>query len=92
VTLNATLHDALIGSAGGSETLNITWEEVMQRCLSRMTQTYHLTATGPLTQPKPVKLEPIDIRVSMRSGNKKVWQYAGWGILDDCFAGNRRFF
>ncbi|XP_059490719.1 eukaryotic translation initiation factor 2D isoform X2 [Neocloeon triangulifer] len=72
VTLNATLHDALLGAAGGSDTVNITWEEVMQKCLSRMTQTYHLTATGPLTQPKPVKLEPIDMRVSTRSGNKKV--------------------
>ncbi|XP_065339791.1 eukaryotic translation initiation factor 2D [Cloeon dipterum] len=72
VTLDATMHDALIGAGGGSDTVNITWEEVMQKCLSRMTQTYHLTATGPLTQPKPVKLEPIDIRVNMRSGNKKV--------------------
>lgn len=73
VTLNPQLHDALIGAGGGSETLSITWEEVMQKCLSRMTQTYHLTATGPLTQPKPTKLEPIDMRVCTRSGNKKVW-------------------
>lgn len=76
VQLDAILQDALEdnkSSPPAGATCKVSWEELMQKCMARMTQTYHLTATGPTTAAPPKgKLEPIDIRVSMRSGNKKV--------------------
>jgi hypothetical protein len=78
VVLDAVLQDALEGKLTPAENIvsKVSWEELIQKCMSRMSQTYHLTATGPTTAPPPKgKLEPIDIRVSMRSGNKKVLNY-----------------
>ncbi|KAF4530566.1 hypothetical protein B566_EDAN009721 [Ephemera danica] len=72
VILDANFQD-MLSSKYGSDILKLSWEELFQKTLSVMSMTYHLTATG-LTPAAPAKgkLEPIDIRVSTRSGNKKV--------------------
>jgi len=70
VKLDAVLHDMLVNRGDYIETLR--WDELVSRCLARMTPVHCITFTGAETQVRRGRLEPIELDVVQRASNKKV--------------------
>ncbi|ELT91730.1 hypothetical protein CAPTEDRAFT_202452 [Capitella teleta] len=71
VTLDPLLCDALIHKSEYMET--ISWEEITNRCLSKMNPGFQVSVGGAPPVLKKGKVEPIVLNVAQRGGNKKVY-------------------
>ena len=62
----------------GETAATLSWEEMMTRCLAKMSTVHEMLFPGQST-PVVVKgeLEPIDISTANRAGNKKVTLISG---------------
>ena len=70
VRLDALLHDTLVSRGDYVETLR--WDELVSRCLAKMTPVHCVTFTSAETQIHRGRLEPIELDVVQRGSNKKV--------------------
>ncbi|XP_064097631.1 eukaryotic translation initiation factor 2D-like [Macrobrachium nipponense] len=71
VTLNPLLHEAVVNKKEGyKETLR--WDEVFSRMLGKMSPAVRITREGAVPIVRKGKLDPIEIVVAKRTGNKKV--------------------
>lgn len=70
VKLDATLHDALVARGDYVEVLR--WDELISRCLAKMTPVHCVTFAGAAPQVHRGRLEPIELDVVQRGSNKKV--------------------
>lgn len=70
VKLDAVLHDALVARGDYAETLR--WDDLVTRCLARMTLVHCVTFPGTKTRVHRGRLEPIELDVVQRGSNKKV--------------------
>jgi len=70
VKLDAVLHDALVARGDYVEVLR--WDELISRCLTKMTPVHCVTFAGAETQVHRGRLEPIELDVVQRGSNKKV--------------------
>ncbi|KAK7792036.1 hypothetical protein R5R35_001673 [Gryllus longicercus] len=68
VKVNETLSNVL----GNKEIESIQWDELFTKIISRMTRSYQMSFSGHSSVLNKGKLEPIDIQVGKRTGNKKV--------------------
>jgi len=73
--LDPILSDVLLKKGEAIELVN--WEDIMTRCLSKLSQVHEMIF--PKQPPVIVKgqLEPIDISTASRAGNKKVTLVSG---------------
>ncbi|XP_067012499.2 eukaryotic translation initiation factor 2D [Anabrus simplex] len=69
VTLDPLLAGILKGK---TDATSLTWDELMSKFLSCMTHSYSMSFAGQSAVVNKGKLEPIDIQVGKRTGNKKV--------------------
>ncbi|CAG2054982.1 unnamed protein product [Timema podura] len=69
VKLDATLQSCL---QVPQEVTALSWEELTTKFISQMTHSYQVTFSGENKVVAKGKLEPIDIQIGKRSGNKKV--------------------
>jgi len=74
VKLDTVLHDALVARGDYVEALR--WDELVSRCLARMTSVHCVTFAGAETQVHRGRLEPIELDVVQRGSNKKVVTYS----------------
>ena len=71
VNLNPLLHQAVVNPKEGfKETLR--WDEIFSRLLGKMSPAIRITPHGQPSIVRKGKLEPIQIEVAKRTGNKKV--------------------
>ncbi|XP_042235584.1 eukaryotic translation initiation factor 2D-like [Homarus americanus] len=71
VNLDPLLHEAVVNRKEGyKETLR--WDEIFSRVLGKMAPAVRITRHGSVPVIRKGKLEPIDLAVAKRSGNKKV--------------------
>eukprot|EP00058_Branchiostoma_floridae_P005947 XP_002591435.1 hypothetical protein BRAFLDRAFT_205481 [Branchiostoma floridae] len=73
----------------GEDLTHLTWEELFTRCCDKMSPCAQLIFPGQPPILKKGKLEPVDVQVQQRSGNKKVtliYNLEGFGIRPDTFA------
>lgn len=70
VKLDAVLHDTLVSRGDYVETLR--WDELVSRCLAKMTPVHCVTFADSETQVHRGRLEPIELDVVQRGSNKKV--------------------
>ena len=73
--LDPILTDVLLKKGEKKEMLN--WEELMTRCLGKLSQVYELTFPQRLPVIIRGQLEPIEISTASRAGNKKVTLVSG---------------
>lgn len=88
VNLNPLLHETVVNRKEGfKETLR--WDEIFSRMLGKMSQAYRITKAGQVPLIKKGKLEPIELAVAKRSGNKRVtlvYNAGVYGIDESEFA------
>lgn len=88
VTLNPLLHEAVVNKKEGfKETLR--WDEVFSRMLGKMSPAVRITREGAVPIIRKGKLDPIEIVVAKRTGNKKVtlvYNATMYGIDENEFA------
>jgi len=70
VKLDAVLHDTLVSRGDYVETLR--WDELVSRCLAKMTPVHCVMFADSETQVHRGRLEPIELDVVQRGSNKKV--------------------
>ncbi|XP_035699085.1 eukaryotic translation initiation factor 2D-like [Branchiostoma floridae] len=73
----------------GENLTHLTWEDLFTRCCDKMSPCAQLIFPGQPPVLKKGKLEPVDVQVQQRSGNKKVtliYNLEGFGIRPDTFA------
>jgi len=70
VKLDALLHDVLVAKGDYIETLR--WDDLISRCLNKMTPVHCVTFDGAETQVHRGRLELIELDVVQRASNKKV--------------------
>jgi len=70
VKLDAVLHDVLVAKGDYIETLR--WDDVISRCLHKMTPVHCVTFADAETRIHRGRLEPIELDVIQRASNKKV--------------------
>ncbi|CAH1244213.1 EIF2D [Branchiostoma lanceolatum] len=73
----------------GENLTHLTWEDLFTRCCDKMSPCAQLVFPGQPPVLKKGKLEPVDVQVQQRSGNKKVtliYNLEGFGIRPDTFA------
>jgi len=70
VRLDALLHDTLVSRGDYVETLR--WDELVSRCLAKMTPIHCVTFASAEAQIHRGRLEPIELDVVQRGSNKKV--------------------
>ena len=70
VRLDALLHDTLVSRGDYVETLR--WDELVSRCLAKMTPVHCVTFASAEAQIHRGRLEPIELDVVQRGSNKKV--------------------
>lgn len=70
VKVDAVLHDALVAKGDYVETMR--WDDLVTRCLARMTHVHCVTFAGAETKVHRGRLEPIELDVVQRGSNKKV--------------------
>lgn len=69
---NLNLNPQLAGILRTKESqVSLGWEDALNKFIGRMTHTHQVTVAGTRLL-RSGKLEPIDITVATRSGNKKV--------------------
>jgi len=76
VKLDAVLHDVLVSRGDYIETLR--WDELVSRCLTKMTPVHCVTFADDDTRVHRGRLEPIELDVVQRASNKKV-------LIETCF-------
>jgi hypothetical protein len=65
--------DAVLQAAvQNPNTVAVSWEDLMGLIIGRMSHSYQMTFSGEKTVAQKGKLDPIDIHVGKRTGNKKV--------------------
>ncbi|XP_078703917.1 eukaryotic translation initiation factor 2D-like [Branchiostoma floridae x Branchiostoma belcheri] len=87
VVVDPLLCDAL--RQKGEDLTHLAWEDLFARCCDKMSPCAQLIFPGQQPVLKKGKLEPIDVQVQQRSGNKKVtliYNLEGFGIRPDAFA------
>ena len=70
-TLDPILSDVVLNKGEYLESLR--YDELTTRCLSKMTLAHKMSFNGQPAVLKKGKLEPVNIKVVQRSGNKKVF-------------------
>ena len=71
VNLDTLLHESVVSRKEGyKETLR--WDEIFSRMLGKMAPAARITRVGCVPMVRKGKLEPIELAVAKRSGNKKV--------------------
>lgn len=68
VRVNAVLQAAV----QNPNTVAVSWEDLMGLIIGRMSRSYQMTFSGEKTVAHKGKLDPVDIHVGKRRGNKKV--------------------
>ena len=68
--LDAVLHDVLVSRGDYVELLR--WDELVNRCLAKMTPVHCVTFAGAETEVHHGRLEPIELDMVQRASNKKV--------------------
>jgi hypothetical protein len=68
VQVNAALQAAI----QNPNTVAVSWEDLIGLITGRMSRSYQMTFSGEKTVAQKGKLDPIDIQVGRRTGNKKV--------------------
>jgi hypothetical protein len=68
VRINAVLQAAV----QNPNTVAVSWEDLMRLIIGRMSHSYQMTFSGEKTVAHKGKLDPVDIQVGKRTGNKKV--------------------
>jgi hypothetical protein len=68
VQVNAVLQAAI----QNSNTVAVSWEDLIGLIIGRMSRSYQMTFSGEKTVVHKGKLDPVDIQVGRRTGNKKV--------------------
>jgi hypothetical protein len=68
VQVNAVLQAAI----QNPNTVAVSWEDLIGSITGRMSRSYQMTFSGVKTVAQKGKLNPIDIQVGRRTGNKKV--------------------
>jgi hypothetical protein len=68
VRVNAVLQAAV----QNPNTVAVSWEDLMRLIIGRMNRSYQMTFSSEKTVAHKGKLEPVDIQVGKRTGNKKV--------------------
>lgn len=71
VTLNPVLHDAVVNRKEGYRE-ELRWDEIFSRMLGKMAPAVRITRPGANPIIRKGKLDPIELAVAKRSGNKKV--------------------
>ncbi|KAK3851197.1 hypothetical protein Pcinc_042143 [Petrolisthes cinctipes] len=71
VTLNPVLHEAVVNRKEGYREV-LRWDEIFSRMLGKMAPAVRITRSGAIPIIRKGKLDPIDLAVAKRSGNKKV--------------------
>jgi hypothetical protein len=74
VTVNAALQAAV----QNPNTVAVSWEDLMGLIIGRMSRSYQVIFSGHKTVAKKGKLDPVDIQVGKRTGNKKVNTNTGY--------------
>nr|XP_032825569.1 LOW QUALITY PROTEIN: eukaryotic translation initiation factor 2D [Petromyzon marinus] len=72
VTVNPLLCDSLLDKQEQYTVSSIRWDDLMNRCLERMQPCHQLLFPGRPPVVRKGNVEPIDIHVAQRGGNKKV--------------------
>jgi hypothetical protein len=88
VTLDTTLCDALVARGEYIEVLR--WEDLMDRCLKKMTACHQVTFAGSRPQIRRGHFEPIELDVVQRGANKKVTRLNSKMINKGCSCGSAR--
>ena len=73
VTLDGPLSDLLLSK--GETVESFRWDELVNRCQSKMGPAYQITFPGKQPALKKGKPDPVVINVVQRAGNKKVLQH-----------------
>jgi translation initiation factor 2D len=68
VRVNAVLQAAV----QNPDTVAVSWEDLMRLIIGRMNRSYQVMFSGEKTLVRKGKLDPVDIQVAKRTGNKKV--------------------
>ncbi|XP_068216132.1 eukaryotic translation initiation factor 2D-like isoform X2 [Palaemon carinicauda] len=71
VTLNQLLHEVVVNKKEGFKEV-LRWDEIFSRMLGKMSPAVRITREGAVPIIRKGKLEPIEIVVVKRTGNKKV--------------------
>ncbi|XP_069692866.1 eukaryotic translation initiation factor 2D isoform X2 [Periplaneta americana] len=66
------INEVLQSAVQDPNTMAVTWEDLMGLIIGRMSRSYEMTFSGEKPTAVKGKLEPIDIQVGKRTGNKKV--------------------
>jgi hypothetical protein len=65
--------DAVLQAAVQNQnTVAVSWEDLMGLIIGRMSHSYQMTFSGNKIVAQKGKLDPVDIQVGKRTGNKKV--------------------
>lgn len=72
VNLDPVLHEAVVNRKEGYKE-QLRWDEIFSRMLGKMAPAIRITRPGFNPVIRKGKLEPIEINVAKRSGNKKVY-------------------
>lgn len=72
VTVNPVLCDSLLDKQEQYTISSLRWDDLMNRCLERMQPYHQLLFPGRPPVVRKGNVEPIDIHVAQRGGNKKV--------------------
>lgn len=68
VQVNTVLQEAI----QNPNTVAVSWEDLIGLITGRMSRSYQMTFSGEKTVAQKGKLDPVDIQVGRRTGNKKV--------------------
>ena len=66
------MHQAVVGPKEGFKE-SLRWDEIFSRLLGKMSPATRITPNGQAPFVRKGKLEPIQIEVAKRTGNKKVF-------------------
>jgi hypothetical protein len=68
VQVNAVLQKAI----QNPNTVAVSWEDLIRLITGKMSRSYQVTFSGEKAVAQKGKLDPVDIQVGRRTGNKKV--------------------
>ncbi|KAB7493865.1 Eukaryotic translation initiation factor 2D [Armadillidium nasatum] len=88
VELDPILHEAVVNPKEGYKEF-LRWDEIFSRLLGKMAPAVRITREGQVPLIKKGKLEPIEIAIAKRTGNKKVtliYNVGTYGIDESEFA------
>lgn len=80
VELNPLLHEAVVNPKEGYKEF-LRWDEIFSRLLGKMAPAFRISRQGQVPIIRKGKLEPIEIAVAKRTGNKKVRSLLSINVL-----------